>query len=56
MGMYNNKTRLVKDIILVYNWDLFSHLLFAVSYLSSGRQLRIILNYLIGLTRKLGIG
>jgi len=30
MGMYNNKTRVVKDIILVYYWLLFSHLLFAV--------------------------
>jgi hypothetical protein len=55
MGRYNNKISIARIIFLMYSGDLFSHLLFAVSFYSSGRQLRIILNYLIGLTRKLGI-
>jgi len=42
MGMYNNKTRLVKDIILVYYWLLFSHLLFAVSLMLTAGKLNSI--------------
>jgi|TARA_Y100000992_G_C20810519_1_gene280068 hypothetical protein len=30
MGIYNIKSRLARDIFLVYKKDLFSHLLFAL--------------------------
>jgi hypothetical protein len=34
MGNYNNKSSVARKYFLVYSEDLFSHLLFAVSFLA----------------------
>jgi hypothetical protein len=41
MGNYNRKTSVASKKFLIYNEDLFSHLLFAVDFLVSGIQLLI---------------
>tara|TARA_Y100000591_G_C21363305_1_gene465175 strand:+ start:265 stop:393 length:129 start_codon:yes stop_codon:yes gene_type:complete len=36
MGKYNKKTRVARKKFFMYSGDLFSHLLFAVSFLAHG--------------------